>query len=217
MRAIGRADMKKQPKTIRKRTKRSKPKDLTGKRFGKWVVLESAGNQMWLCHCDCGVQKNVHEFNLINKRSTQCLRCSWAKRSMGHTKSYFAWQRLKQNGSLPKKWQDYEAFIKDIGDPPSNDARLLRYNKYKPHAPGNTYWANSKSPLFSRQKRKNLKEQFVLDNKMLMKIRKAKTRDEMIRCMVAARKAGYKYEMIGLAAGLSRQRVHIIVTKHLGT
>jgi len=51
---------------------------------------------------------------------------------------------------------------------------------------------------------------------MLMKIRKAKTREEMIQCMVAARKAGYKYEMIGIAAGLSRQRVHIIVTKHLG-
>jgi hypothetical protein len=51
--------MKKQPKTIRKRTKRSNPpKDLTGKRFGKWVVLKYAGekvnHRLWLCRCDCG-------------------------------------------------------------------------------------------------------------------------------------------------------------------
>ena len=213
--------MKKHSKSIHKRTKRSKPtKDLTGKRFGKWVVLKYAGlkayNRIWLCRCDCGVQKNVFEGSLINQLSTKCLRCSRANRSVGHTKSYFAWQRLKQSGSLPKKWQDYEAFRKDVGDAPSNDARLLRYNKYKPHATGNTYWAIIKGSHLRPQMSEDLKDQAIIGNKMLMKIRKAKTRDEMIRCMVAARRAGYKYEMIGLAAGISRQRVHQIIKKHLG-
>ncbi|MGA2063277.1 MAG: hypothetical protein ABSG67_22635 [Thermoguttaceae bacterium] len=213
--------MKKQPKSIRKRTKRSiPPKDLTGKRFGKWVVQKYAGEKggarFWFCRCDCGVQKNVYEFSLINKRSTQCLCCSWAKRSMGHTKSYFAWQRLKQNGLLPKQWQDYNDFQEAVGDPPSNDARLARHDIYKPHVIGNTYWANPKSPSFSRQKLKQSKEKIILGSEMLMNIRKAKTREEMIRCMVTARKAGYKYEMIGLAAGLSRQRAHQIIKKHMG-
>ncbi|MGA2063298.1 MAG: hypothetical protein ABSG67_22740 [Thermoguttaceae bacterium] len=214
------AAMKKHSKSICKRTKRSNPpKDLTGMRFGKWVVQKYAGkenhNRVWLCRCDCGLQKNVFESSLIHNTSTQCLRCLWAKRYMCHTKSYFAWQRLKRNGSLPKKWQDYNDFQAAVGDPPSNDARLARHDIHEPHAQGNTYWAIIKRSHLGPQMSKILKEQAILDNKMLMKIRMAKTREEMIRCMVAARKAGCKYEMIGLAAGLSRQRVHIIVTKHL--
>jgi hypothetical protein len=153
--------MKKQPKSRSKKPSLSTPpKDLTGKRFGKWVVQEYAGeknhNRIWFCRCDCGVQNNVFEGSLIHNTSTQCLRCSWIKRSKDRT------------------------------------------------------------PSLLQQKHQKSKEQAIIGNKMLMKIRKAKTREEMIRCMVAARKAGYKYEMIGIAAGLSRQRVHIIVTKHLG-
>jgi len=220
--------MKKQPKTIRK-TKQSKPpKDLTGNRFGNWVVLKYAGakvslykgqkyyNRMWLCRCDCGVQKNVYESNLISKLSTKCRQCPREKSSKRQTKLYKIWSRLKQTELLCKKWQDYEAFIKAVGDPPSNNSQLLRYNKCKPHAPGNTYWTIYKESHLGPQMRKDLKEQAIIDNKILMKIRKAKTRDEMIRCMVTARKAGYKYAMIGLAAGLSCQRVHIIIKKHMG-
>jgi len=117
---------------------------------------------------------------------------------------------------LSKKWQNYEAFRKDVGDPPSNNARLLRYNNNLPLAPGNTYWAITKGSLPRPQMSEDLKEQAIIGNKILMKIRKAKTRDEMIDYMVAARKAGYKYEMIGIAAGLSRQRVHVIISKYLG-
>ena len=154
--------MKKQPKTTRIKTKRPNPfKDLTGKRFGKWVVQKYAGeknhNRIWFCRCDCGVQNNVFESSLIHNTSTQCLRCSWIKRSRDHT------------------------------------------------------------PSLLQQKHQKSKEQAIIDNKILMNIRKANTRDEMIHYMITARKAGFKYEMIGLAAGLSRQRVHIIVTKHLRT
>jgi hypothetical protein len=123
---------------------------------------------------------------------------------------------LKWYGLLCKKWGNYEIFIKAVGDPPSNDARLWRYNNNKPHAPGNTYWAIFKASHLRPQMSEYLKEQAIIGNKILMKIRKAKTRYEMNRCMVAARKAGYKYEMIGLAAGLSRQRAHQIIKKHLG-
>ncbi len=212
--------MKTHSKSNRKKTKLSNPpKDLTGKRFGKWVVLkyaeEKVNHRLWLCRCDCGVQKNVHASNLVGKLSTQCRQCSWAKRRKVRTKSYLIWHCLKRSRLLSKKWQDYEAFRKDIGDPPSNDARLWRYNNNKPHAPGNTYWAIIKRSHLRPQMSEDLKEQAIIGNKILKKIRNAKTRDEMNRCMVAARKAGYKYEMIGIAAGLSRQRVHIIVTKHL--
>jgi hypothetical protein len=63
--------------------------------------------------------------------------------------------------------------------------------------------------------RKKFKEKHILGSPNLMRIRKAKTRDEMARCMIAAKKAGYEYEIIGLAAGISRQAAHQIIKKHL--
>ena len=123
------------------------PKDLTGKRFGKWVVLKYAGkkvaHKIWLCRCDCDVQKHVHESNLVGKLSTQCRQCSWKQQTKVRTKSYLIWYRLKQSGLLCKKWQDYDVFKKAVGDPPSENAPLLRFNKFEPHAPGNTYWVDS--------------------------------------------------------------------------
>jgi hypothetical protein len=221
------AAMKKQPKTILKITQRSTPpKDLTGKRFGKWVVVNYVGAKLslykgqkyyyriWLCRCDCGVQKNVYESNLISKRSSKCGRCPRDKIAKWKIKTYRVWYRLKQSGQLCKKWQNYEIFKKDVGDPPSNDVRLQRFNNIIPHAPGNTYWGIFNESPLQQQMSEDLKEQFILGNKMLMKIRNAKKRDEMIHYMIAARKAGHKYAMIGLAAGLSRQRAHIIIKKH---
>jgi hypothetical protein len=59
--SVGMAIMKQNGNS--KRTRRNPPADLTGMRFGKWTVLKYAGKKsskrMWLCRCDCGVQKQV--------------------------------------------------------------------------------------------------------------------------------------------------------------
>ena len=52
--------------------------DLTGKRFGKLTVIRYAGTdchgRLWLCQCDCGVQKIVKAKYLKNKvKSCGCL------------------------------------------------------------------------------------------------------------------------------------------------
>ena len=49
--------------------------DLTGKRFGRWAVIERAKNKarvQWLCRCDCGTIKTVQGQNLINGTSISC-------------------------------------------------------------------------------------------------------------------------------------------------
>lgn len=52
--------------------------DLTGKRFGRWVVVEYAGRgynnkmQMWICVCDCGTKRKVSGCNLVTSISTSC-------------------------------------------------------------------------------------------------------------------------------------------------
>lgn len=214
--------MKRQSKITHKTRKHvNAPADLTGMRFGKWVVLKDAGmrvytsggqsysRQIWLCRCDCGTEKDVYRGNLIQGRSTQCTRCKLTTHGMSHTKLYLAWMSMRRSGQSPKAWRDFDVFRKAVGDPPSGKARLTRYDPTKTHSPENTLWA---TPALVRQIRKKVKEKYVAQNPMLMKIRNAKSTDEMDRCMAAARKAGYTYEMLGIAAGVTRQRVHQILT-----
>ena len=51
-------------------------KDLTGKKFGRWTVLEQAENQnncvMWKCQCECGTVRNVFATSLLNGKSKSC-------------------------------------------------------------------------------------------------------------------------------------------------
>lgn len=52
-------------------------KDLTGKRFGKLMVLKDLGkvkngSRVWLCKCDCGNTKEVTTMDLNNHRVASC-------------------------------------------------------------------------------------------------------------------------------------------------
>jgi hypothetical protein len=53
--------------------------NLTGKRFGKWVVLSRvycrSKNVKWLCRCDCGIEKEVDGNNLRDSKSLRCRNC----------------------------------------------------------------------------------------------------------------------------------------------
>lgn len=58
---------------------KNKYEDLTGKRFGRLVVLERKGtnkhgNSMWLCKCDCG-NKKIITAGYLKKGSTQSCGC----------------------------------------------------------------------------------------------------------------------------------------------
>ena len=58
----------------------SKRVDLTGKRFGKLIVLESAGIrklnwgslEFWKCRCDCGTIKDINGADLKQGKITSC-------------------------------------------------------------------------------------------------------------------------------------------------
>jgi hypothetical protein len=221
--------MKRQAKSIRSRT--DPPADLTGKRFGKWTVMKYArqkayycggrrfSKRMWLCRCDCGVQKEVEHHNLTEGLSKKCQQCRCTSHGMYSTRIYGVWRNLKQSDKLPKKWLDFDAFREAVADPPDKKARLTRYDRTKPYSSRNTFWMYSgllqtDSALLDRLKkiRKKSSEERVAHDKMLMRIRKAKSQDERNRRMIAARKAGYSLELIGMAAHLTRQRAHVIVT-----
>ena len=56
----------------------SKIIDLTGKKFGEWVVINKDNSENvkhgvhWICKCNCGAIKSVHSQTLRNGASTSC-------------------------------------------------------------------------------------------------------------------------------------------------
>ena len=51
--------------------------DLTGRKFGRWTVVERVGkdkhnNIRWLCRCDCGTEKVLGAHMLLSKNSQSC-------------------------------------------------------------------------------------------------------------------------------------------------
>jgi hypothetical protein len=89
----------------------SKMKDLTGKRFGRLVVIGGfTGGKLgkWLCKCDCGNTREIYRGSLVSgdSKSCGCLRRENSKEmlfknklSLTHGKSYsstyHAWQSMK--------------------------------------------------------------------------------------------------------------------------
>lgn len=56
------------------------PADLTGRRFGGWMVLgrdrvSESGAVLWSCRCDCENLGSVSTMNLMSGRSTRCRSC----------------------------------------------------------------------------------------------------------------------------------------------
>jgi hypothetical protein len=224
------AIVKRQAKSVRSRT--DPPADLTGRRFGKWTVLKYAGQRiryyrgwrfskrMWLCRCDCGVQKEVPHHNLTEGLSRQCQQCFRNRHGISSTGLYGRWRRMGKSGQLPKEWQDFDVFRKDVGDPPCKNAWLARYDGTRPHSSQNTFWMypgfSEKDPAsFNALKllRKKAAKEHVAHDKMLLQIGNAKDRKERNRCMIAAREAGYTLGLIGMAAKLTSERVRVITTR----
>lgn len=86
---------------------RSNLGDITGKRFGKWLVVEKTDgkegvcNSVWKCRCDCGNEKLIKGINLIRgkSRSCGCLKTSicknrFLKHGMHNTKIYQTWEAM---------------------------------------------------------------------------------------------------------------------------
>ena len=58
--------------------KQRKYEDLTGKVFGKWTVLRFVRihhETIWLCKCECGLEKQTNRSSLVSGGTTQCRRC----------------------------------------------------------------------------------------------------------------------------------------------
>jgi hypothetical protein len=156
--------------------------DLTGRRFGRLVVLGRdgairGGHAAWRCRCDCG-QVRVIVGRYLRDGAVHSCGCYRRERiarvnfrhGMRNTPEYHAWHSMKDRCTNPRHraWRNYggrgitvclewlasfEAFIAHVGSRPSPDHSLDRIDNNGGYGPGNVRWATLSQQMRNRRPR----------------------------------------------------------------
>lgn len=154
--------------------------DLTGKKFGRWTVLERGENgkngyARWITKCECGNYSLVRTSDLKNNNSQSCgcLKKELCKKQhtthgMINTRTYHIWEGIKtrcKNSKFIyfkyyggrgirycKRWENFKNFFEDMGECPL-DKQIDRIDNNKGYFKENCRWVTSQEN--NRNKRNN--------------------------------------------------------------
>lgn len=157
----------------------SKRLELSGKRFGKWTVLNECRSGapkrslQWLCRCDCGTERFIFWDTLRYAKSCGCWRRETTKKrmtihGMSNTKVHAAWGLMKKRCynkkaqnypyyggrgiTVCKEWKNsFIQFYKDMGHPPSEKHSLDRIDNEGHYEKQNCKWSTMKEQCLNRR------------------------------------------------------------------
>lgn len=155
--------------------------DLSGKRFGRLVVINYNGKYKWLCLCDCTNYSlgSSSSLNSGDKKSCGCLQKELLsdrsiKHNMRHTTEYEIWAGMKKRCYNPKckrytgyggrgikvcdRWLDkargFQNFLEDMGMRPEGKSLDRFPNNDGDYSKENCRWATNEEQ--ARNKRTNV-------------------------------------------------------------
>ena len=146
--------------------------NLTGKRFGRLVVLEKTkahnkSSSFWKCLCDCG---NITESSGQHLQNGHTKSCGCYRKELGFTlnkthgmskqnKTYKTWKLMRSRCNTPtdmhykwyggrgikvsKEWDNFLVFLQDMGERPDGKT-LDRINPDGDYCKSNCRWATPK-------------------------------------------------------------------------
>lgn len=87
--------------------------DLTGKRYGKLVVVSRAPSRKaktrWNCLCDCGTETTVDAYNMTSGKTRSC-GCSYATQGrQTQTREWGIWSKMKERCYNPR-WRNFKFY-----------------------------------------------------------------------------------------------------------
>ena len=146
--------------------------DLTGQKFGRLTVIRrlpnnKRGQTMWLCLCDCGVEKELRGSKVTTGETRSCgclIRDTHTKHGQAlagkPTPEYMIWGSIiRRTTSLKKgdpgyenyrgrgigvcdRWRDFRNFIADMGSRPSPKHSIDRINNDEGYSAENCKWVS---------------------------------------------------------------------------
>lgn len=150
------------------------PLNLVGEVFGTLSVVEKLGKQgtgvLWKCRCSCGKEVPVRTDHLRSGKRTSCGCQTQTGRPARHGKHgsrvYKIWETMKQRCSnvnhksyadyggrgitYDDRWELFDNFYSDMGDPPSDDHTLDRRDNDGPYCADNCRWATAEEQHSNR-------------------------------------------------------------------